>query len=376
VPEGHDFIVCLTHDVDHPSVRQHKWDHTSFGFLFRAVVGSLERFVRRRLPARDVLRNWAAVLKLPLVHLRLVNDFWYEFADRYLQLENGRPSTFFVIPFKDQPGTSHSGSPSKLRAVRYGARDIADNIQKLSNGGCEIGLHGIDAWHDSCRGRSELDEIRNLTGAPETGVRMHWLYYGEHSAANLEKAGAAYDSTIGFNNAVGYRAGTTQVYRPLGASQLLELPLHVMDTALFYRAYLDLSSAEAETRLRKMEDNVGYFGGILTVNWHDRSLAPERLWGGAYRNLIDRLESRGAWFATAGQAVAWFRKRRAATFEIESPTGKVRARVAVDHAENLPALRLRVHEPRGSGPGGAASAAPGIHADFAVEETDRATVTA
>lgn len=376
VPEGHDFIVCLTHDVDHPSVRQHKWDHTSFGFLFRAVVGSLERFVRRRLPARDVLRNWAAALKLPLVHLRLVNDFWYEFADRYLQLENGRPSTFFVIPFKDQPGTSHSGSPSKLRAVRYGARDIADNIQKLSNAGCEIGLHGIDAWHDSCRGRSELDEIRNLTGAPETGVRMHWLYYGQHSAANLEKAGAAYDSTIGFNNAVGYRAGTTQVYRPLGASQLLELPLHVMDTALFYRAYLDLSSAEAETRLRKMEDNVGYFGGILTVNWHDRSLAPERLWGGAYRNLIDRLERRGAWFATAGQAVAWFRKRRAATFEIESPTGKVRARVAVDHAENLPALRLRVHEPRGSGPGGAASAAPGIHADFAVEETDRATVTA
>ena len=31
VPDGYRFIACLTHDVDHPSIRQHKWDHTMFG---------------------------------------------------------------------------------------------------------------------------------------------------------------------------------------------------------------------------------------------------------------------------------------------------------------------------------------------------------
>src|SRR5262249_12172921 len=36
VPEGHKFFACLTHDVDHPSVRQHKIDHTTFGFLYPA----------------------------------------------------------------------------------------------------------------------------------------------------------------------------------------------------------------------------------------------------------------------------------------------------------------------------------------------------
>jgi len=40
VPDGFPFIACLTHDVDHPSIRRHKWDHTVFGFLYRAVVGS------------------------------------------------------------------------------------------------------------------------------------------------------------------------------------------------------------------------------------------------------------------------------------------------------------------------------------------------
>ena len=41
VPEGFQFVACLTHDVDHPSIRQHKLDHTMVGFLLRAIFGSL-----------------------------------------------------------------------------------------------------------------------------------------------------------------------------------------------------------------------------------------------------------------------------------------------------------------------------------------------
>ena len=51
-PDGYRSIACLTHDVDHPSIRQHKWDHTMFGFLYRAVFGSLGNFFRGRMPVR------------------------------------------------------------------------------------------------------------------------------------------------------------------------------------------------------------------------------------------------------------------------------------------------------------------------------------
>src|SRR4051812_47519138 len=44
VPCGHPFIACLTHDVDHPRVRDHKGDHTMFGFLYRAIFRSLGSF--------------------------------------------------------------------------------------------------------------------------------------------------------------------------------------------------------------------------------------------------------------------------------------------------------------------------------------------
>ena len=347
VPEGYPFIACLTHDVDHPSVRLHKWDYTTIGFLYRAVLGSFLNFLRGRLPVRSLLTNWMAALKLPFVHLGLAKDFWRDFDDRYLKLEAGSHSTFFVIPFKNRPGRDADARARSHRGASYGARDLADTMQKLLDAGCEVGLHGIDAWLDSSSGREELEEIRRVTGHSELGVRMHWLYWNQQSPVAIEKAGAAYDSTMGYNEAVGYRAGTTQAYKPLQASHLLELPLHVMDTAMFYAAYLRLSTPQAEALLRRMVDTVSRFGGCLTVNWHDRSLAPERLWDANYNGLLQDLKRRGAWFATAAQAVSWFQKRRKAVFETEGmEPDAVRAKLPADYGRNLPGLRLRIHKAR------------------------------
>jgi hypothetical protein len=373
VPEGYKFIACLTHDVDHPSIRAHKWDHTIFGFLYRAIFGSLLKLISGQFSLRDLRENWAAAFKLPFIYAGLAKDFWRDFADRYLVFEQGLPSTFFVIPFKNRPGKTANGSAPSFRGAAYGAQDIADLIQKLVSAGQEVSLHGIDAWIDSGDGRRELEEIRGLTGTADSGVRMHWLYYDQNSPATLEKAGAAYDSTIGYNQTVGYRAGTTQVYKPLSTNRLLELPLHVMDTALFYPGYLNLSRQQAGALCGKLMDNAAQFGGAFTVNWHDRSLAPERLWGGSYGDLIQGLKDRGAWFATAGQAVAWFRKRRSAEF-VTDPADSlaVSVKVAPSRSNSLPGLRLRIHKPWQRGDLGAQR--PDRYSDMAVEEMGSAGV--
>jgi len=345
VPEGFRFIVCLTHDVDHPSIREHKWDHTMLGFLYRALFGSLQNLVCGRISLRTLLTNWAAALKLPFVHLGIAKDFWRDFEEQYLALEYGLASTFFVIPFKNNPGLGMEGKAPRLRAATYGARDIADIISKLAAAGREVGLHGIDAWCDSEKGRLELEEVRQLTAASQIGVRMHWLYYGPQSPALLEKAGADYDSTVGYNEAVGYRAGTGQAYKPLDAERLLELPLHVMDTALFYGARMGLSRGEAKPILKQMIENAGRFGGCLTINWHDRSLAPERLWDASYLELLQELREQGAWFATAKHVVSWFRKRRSAVFEPDSLTPSAACvSLAPGDRKGVPGLRLRFHQ--------------------------------
>jgi len=374
-PKGFHFIACLTHDVDHPSIRQHKLDHTVVGFLLRATFGSLVDAFLGRMSLGNALKNWAAAVKLPLVYLGLAKDFWRDFDDRYLKLEKDLPSTFFLIPRKDYPGKRVDGSAPALRAARYEAKELADTISKLRTAGREVGLHGIDAWLDSSAGHEELDEIRRLTGVAEIGVRMHWLYYNENSPETLEKAGAAYDSTIGCNETVGYRAGTTQAYKPLEVERLLELPMHAMDTALFYLSYLGLSPQKAGARLHQLTDNVVQYGGCLTINWHDRSLAPERLWGDCYRDLIQELKSRGAWFATAGQAVSWFRMRRSATFEIDAAgPGSVSVKLGGDRAEHLPGLQLRIH--KAGKPSGIGTHLSKNYVDVAVNESVDASVSA
>ena len=238
----------------------------------------------------------------------LARDIWYEF-DRYLDIEGDSDSTFFVLPFKDRPGETASGPAPRIRASGYGAMDIAERLHKLVFAGREIGLHGIDAWIDTAKGQEELAEITNITGTKNIGVRMHWLYFNESSPTVLERAGFSYDSTVGYNETVGYRAGTTQVYKLLQANNLLELPLHVMDTALFYPDYLNLSFDEADQRVGAIINNAIQFGGGITFNWHDRSIAPERLWGEFYARLIDHLKMKEAWCA-AQEACCRFEERR------------------------------------------------------------------
>ena len=344
-PDGFPFIACLTHDLDHASIRKHVFDTTMFGFLYRATFVSALNTARGRFSARKLLTNWTAVAKLPFVFLGVAADFWYEF-DRYLELEQGRPSTFFVIPFAGRPGRSRDGNAPSARGSGYDVSHIASKIQRLQNAGCEIGLHGIDAWIDSSMGREEADRIAEACGRRPLGVRMHWLYGDEKSSSALEDAEFTYDSSVGYNHTVGYRAGTAQVFKPLGADRLLELPMHIMDTALFYPDYLNLSDDEAWKLLEPVLDNVSHEGGALTINWHDRSIAPERLWGNFYVRLMEELSRRGALFCTAAQAVSWFQKRRSVVFERRGPDGQLCARVLSGNDGAMPELRLRFHKPR------------------------------
>jgi hypothetical protein len=346
VPEGYGFIACLTHDVDHPVLRNHCCDRTMFGFLYRATVGSLIHACCGRRSLRDLRRNLAAVARLPFVYLGAARDPWLGFDD-YLELEAGLGATYFVIPRKGYAGRQASGSAPAARAARYTVDEIGPQLEKVRSAGCEVALHGLDAWLDSTSGRQEQQQLFRARDTVQVGVRMHWLYFDEHSASVLDQAGFSYDSSFGYNETVGYRAGTIQAYKPLGAADLMELPLHIMDTALFYPDYLNLSDREAERMVWKLIDDAAKFGGVLTVNWHDRSLAPERLWDRFYVKLINELKARGAWLPTAAQAVSWFRKRRSIRIDVMSQeNGTSRIKVSVKPDDQLPGFRIRVHRPR------------------------------
>jgi hypothetical protein len=308
-PAGHQFLACLTHDVDFLGIRRHRLDRTLAGFLLRASVGSLHGFIRGRRSLGQLLRNWAALLSLPLVYAGVLPDFWLPF-DRYINAEGGFHSTFFLIPFRDRPGRGPDGPSDPRRSVKYGAEETRPWLSKLRSLDFEVGVHGIDAWGDLTAAANELSEVAKLTGEAELGIRMHWLYFNPSSFGTLDHAGFVYDASIGYNDTVGFRAGTTQVFRPLLAERLFELPLHIQDTALLFPGRMGCTEQEALDLCAPILDWTQRLGGVVTLSWHERSLVPERQWDGVYRRLLAQLRQRGAYVGSAREVVSWFTARR------------------------------------------------------------------
>jgi len=338
------FMVCLTHDIDFVGIRNHKFDHTMWGFLYRSTVGAMKNFLRGRLGFRKLLKMFRAAASLPFVYLCWVKDFWEPF-EWYLEVEKGLAATYFLIPFKGRAGEHVPGKHASRRAAGYDVRELSDWAATLKKRGNEIGVHGIDAWHSAEQGRAELKRIEDVAGKPANGIRMHWLLQDGKTYKVLEEAGYNYDASAGYNESVGYRNGTTQVFRPVGARKLLELPTHIQDGALFYPNRLDLSDVEANSRCNEIIDNNKTFGGTLTLIWHDRSHGPERFWGDFYINLVETLKYSGAFFVTAAGAVEWFRKRREVRFERPDSEGVSRSGLRYQGEEIQPAVRIRLYHP-------------------------------
>ena len=202
------------------------------------------------------------------------------------------------------------------------------------------------------RGVAELAAVREAAGAAVGGVRMHWLYFDRASFAKLDAAGFDYDATWGYNETVGFRAGTSQVFAPIGTQHLLELPLHIQDTSLLYPGRMHCGERDAVALSERIIDAVCHHGGVATISWHERSLSPERLWDEPYHKLLAILRSRGASVRPAREIVAWFRLRRGIDLEGVD--------ITADSVSNLPAatgddaLRVRIHRRSGesSTPGG------------------------
>lgn len=346
VPAGYDFMACLTHDVDFIGIRDHKFDRTMWGFVWRALFTSLLDAVKGRLPWSKLRRNWKAASSLPFVYLGLLEDFWLEF-DCYEQIEKGLGSTFFFIPFKNRAGVTGSGPAPPHRAAKYDLGEVEQQVRDLAAHGCEIGLHGIDAWDNAEKAEAEMNRVREVSGQSEVGARMHWLYFSESSPRILDQAGVVYDSTFGYNDAVGFRAGTSQVFCFADTREILELPLNIQDTALFYPSRMGLRETDAIDLCRELMQSVQTFGGVLTFNWHTRSLSPERLWGDFYAAVLAELKKHRVWFSRGRDIVAWFKSRRALCFEdVRIGEESVQVKFAQALPNGLPFFVLRLHDPR------------------------------
>ena len=297
---GARFAVALTHDVDTP------WKWTPTGLRGAAARAKAELLGGR---PRSGLRELRSLAGWPLHKARGTDPFWS--FDRIIEDErrNDASSTFFLM-------ADHAHELDGLAAESY-ERLRPRLVETLLAGSAEVGLHGsYSAAEDGDRLAAEKESLERLAG-PVRGQRYHFLRLDPHrNLSHLEAAGFAYDSTLGFNDAPGFRAGIAHPFRPWSlerdsAHEIVEIPLAAMDVTLSAERYLGLSTSQAAERLRALLDWAAEHGGGFAVLWHSEQYDPAITpgWDRLYRQFMEDVRTRGGICVPAGtlaeEARAW-----------------------------------------------------------------------
>jgi hypothetical protein len=289
------FAVALTHDVDVP------WRWTRIGMLGAAARLKGHALAGRVGPALHEARGLARV---PLHRLRGSDPNW-RFEEIVAQERaRGSRSTFFVMA-----GHGHradGAAPESYDRLR------PKLVETLAAAGAEVGLHGSYlAAEDLQRLARERALLAQLDG-PLVGHRYHYLRVDPlRNLVPLEGLGFRYDTSLGFPDALGFRAGIAHPFRVWDAgrdrtSDLIELPLAVMDATLAEERYEGLSAAAAKPRVLALLDWAAEHGGGFSILWHpERFDAPSaRGWDRLYFEVMDAVRERGGVCLSAGELAA------------------------------------------------------------------------
>lgn len=328
-PWGHPYSVALTHDLDSLSLREYPVGRTFLGFIYRSTVGNFRRWREKRITADEFGQSLTRSIQALKAKLLGGADAWSDATQTMLTLERTRAvfSSLYLMPKSGEPGRAlqeHRGTAPSNRAGFYTPAEHRSVLSGLEAEGWELGVHGLDAWTDARLGREELQAVTDISGqatgvnrlAPldrEVGVgtRIHWLYFRTpESWQRLEEAGYFYDSTFGYNEGIGFRAGTLQVFHPLNVQKLWELPLHIQDGALLGEEHGNLTREEALKRALKLFRFAETLGGTVTLLWHNASFGAPRFWESVYERLLTKAQTDGAWLAPGREIVQWYALRR------------------------------------------------------------------
>ena len=284
------FTVALTHDVDNP------WRWTRIG-----VRGSAARLKRNALGVRlgPAFREATALAAAPVHRMRGTDPNWrFEQIVAEERRRGAHGSTFFVLAGHHDP---HDGpTPETYDELR------PQLIQTLRETGAEIGLHGsYTAAEDPGRLAEEKASLEALAG-PVAGHRYHYLRADPHR--NIAELPFSYDTTLGFPDALGFRAGIARPFHPWdferdAPADVLEIPLAAMDATLAEDRYLGLSAKRAAPRLETLLDWAAANGGAFAILWHPDRFDPLSSggWDRLYSRVLDGVQARGGTCVSAGE---------------------------------------------------------------------------
>jgi peptidoglycan/xylan/chitin deacetylase (PgdA/CDA1 family) len=308
-PEGKPFAVCLTHDVDlvsHFSLRQSLRPFRSpFNGLHvsRDKLGRLSRIGFKALQA-------------------CINQFFRDplhCYERWLNIEKDfdTKSTFFFWPGWSNVQKHH------YTDCQYDLDDrilfdgqkctVTEMIQEIHRREWEIGLH--PSWYtynDADELKRQKEALEISIGSPIDSVRQHYLHYDIRSTPRAHwEAGFKYDSTLGFNDNIGFRFGTCYPwnlydFKTTKMLPIVEIPLIIQDVSMLSpKKGLRLNWQAAFDYIVLIAERVKEVGGVLTLLWHSNEIINSE-YVGLYKKSLQYLKRQNCWMTTLREVGNWW----------------------------------------------------------------------
>lgn len=311
-PEQKAFAVCLTHDVD--------WvNYYSVPYFSRTFKNQLKIeapiYDRLKYLGNGVVHSTRSILNLSKSDPLSKYEEWLKIEEKH-----SAHSTFFFWPGLKSIKKPHmSDCLYELSdTIIYDRKKckVRDMIKDIDQRGWEIGLHS--SWYtfnDVEELKVQKDSLEKIIGHAIASIRQHNLHYDIRITPSIhQQAGFSYDSTLGFNDNIGFRFGTCypwNLYDIQNSSEksIIEIPLIIQDGALLNpKKGLRLNNKLALAYIKNITDEVERVGGVLTLSWHPSTVRLNDWWQ-LYKDTFEYLEDKNAWFASIHEIGEWWKKQ-------------------------------------------------------------------
>lgn len=177
----------------------------------------------------------------------------------------GFQSTLFAVA-----GGNHRRDPN------YRVEEIGPQLRGAAARGFGVAVHAsYESLSGPGRVKDESGKLGCVVHQAPLGSRQHWLRFGEHKSLyrEIQTAGLAYDSSLGFSETCGFRNGANFAFPPYDfekerACSFLEIPLVIMDGSLLHASRTLREDPQTMADRILAESRKAGWGGI-SILWHN-----------------------------------------------------------------------------------------------------------
>lgn len=240
-------------------------------------------------------KSFSSQLKKTISFLFSTPDYWpFEFWKEADQKYNIKSVFYIYAATRRQNFRSWLIDPSY--DIRTDER-VRNALKELLDSGFQIGLHG------SFNSAFLEDQLRNEKQILEEAInsnihhtRQHWLNYEESITPYIHEKLFQFDSTLGWNDRIGFRSGIASRYRPYDHKnskpfQYFITPQVIMDSNIF--DYGSGKEKELEVKSFSILEALGNFNNShISVSWHDRVFTNDYVWYDFYEQIQKKFSLR------------------------------------------------------------------------------------